>query len=417
METNADILVAGAGLAGLSTALALAQAGRNIVVAGPIDTRATTRTVALFDGSVRFLTALGLRPQLEAHGAPLHIMRIVDDSGSLFRGSPAEFDAGEIGLDRFGWNIENGALLGILAEAAKADPRIKMIDALVERYEFHPDKVAVTLNNGVMLETALVAACDGYQSLARESAGISVQEWAYPQIALTAILSHRLPHDDVSTEFHTREGPCAFVPLPNAPEGGYRSSLVWLMQPHEARRREALDAEALTREIEKAAHRLLGRMKLERGPAFTPMRGLLAREFSGPRIALLSETAHAFPPIGAQGLNLGLRDVAHLRDCVERGGEDPGAPAVMAEFARARRADISSRTFGVDLLNRSLLTHILPVDFARGVGLQLLRAIGPLRRFAMREGVMPGFNVPSMMRAPEDTRSVSETGDRARRRL
>ena len=144
-------------------------------------------------------------------------------------------------------------------------------------------------------------------------------------------------------------------------------------------------------------------MTLERGPGFVPMEGLIARDFAAPRLALAGEAAHAFPPIGAQGLNLGLRDVAHLRDCIEKyGADDPGDPSVLDAFARLRRTDISSRTYGVDMLNRSLLTPILPVDFARGAGLRLLANVKPLRRLAMREGIMPQGNVPSMMRQTEN---------------
>ena len=111
------------------------------------------------------------------------------------------------------------------------------------------------------------------------------------------------------------------------------------------------------------------------------------------RLALVGDAAHAFPPIGAQGLNLGLRDVeAIVAAAVEartaaarhRIGSD-----ALAAYERARRADIALRTAVVDGLNRALLTRFAPVDFARGAGLAALRAIGPLRRLVMREGVAP----------------------------
>ncbi len=399
MENVTDIMVSGAGLAGLSAALALAQTGRNVTLAGLLDTRPGTRTVALLDGSMRFYEALDLRAAIEAQGAPLRVMRIVDDTGSLFRGSPCEFEAGEIGFDAFGWNIENGLLLDILAKAARADSRIEIRDSLTRSYEFGAECVTAALSDGSRISSRLLVACDGVRSLARETAGIKGQSWSYPQTALTAIMAHGLSHRDVSTEFHTREGPCTFVPLPRAPDGSFRSSLVWVMHPREARRRSALEAQALVEDMARASHHILGKLTLERGPAFVPMEGLQVRAFSAQRLALAGDAAHAFPPIGAQGLNLGLRDVAHLRDCVSEGhGGDPGSPDVLNAYARRRQGDVASRTFGVDLMNRSLLTHILPVDLARGLGLQALRSIGPLRRLAMREGIMPARNAPSMMR-------------------
>ncbi len=107
------------------------------------------------------------------------------------------------------------------------------------------------------------------------------------------------------------------------------------------------------------------------------------------------------PPIGAQGLNLGLRDAASLADCIAdalRLGLDPGAPTVLADYARARHLDVLSRSVGVDLLNRSLLTSLLPVQAARGVFLAGLNAFAPLRRLVMRVGLEPPSALPSLMR-------------------
>jgi 2-octaprenyl-6-methoxyphenol hydroxylase len=106
----------------------------------------------------------------------------------------------------------------------------------------------------------------------------------------------------------------------------------------------------------------------------------------------VGDAAHAFPPIGAQGLNLGLRDVESLlksaREAADA-GEDIGGEAALARYARSRGPDILTRTSAVDALNRSLIARFAPIDAARGLGLAALGAIGPLRRFVMREGVAP----------------------------
>ena len=291
-----DVLVSGAGLAGVSAALALAHAGQRVTLVGPIDTRPTTRTVALLDGSMRFYEVLGLREKLEAQGSPLRVMRIVDDTGSLFRGSPSEFDAGEIGLEAFGWNIENGLLLDILTRAARADSRIDIRDSLTASYEFAVNCATAVVTDGTRLSSQLLVACDGAKSLARDTAGIAAQTWTYPQTAVTAILTHTLSHQDVSTEFHTREGPCTFVPLPPAQDGSFRSSLVWVMHPREARRRNMLEEQALVQEIARAAHHILGNITLERGPGFVPMEGLQARaaEEGVPYQTLMASVLHKY---------------------------------------------------------------------------------------------------------------------------
>jgi 2-octaprenyl-6-methoxyphenol hydroxylase len=145
---------------------------------------------------------------------------------------------------------------------------------------------------------------------------------------------------------------------------------------------------------------MLGRMRLEGGRGSVPMSGLAVSRFTGNRIAVAGEAAHVFPPIGAQGLNLGIRDVANLRDAVidaRTRGLDIGSPEALAPYERGRRLDVRMRTRSVDALNRTLLAHFLPADLLRGAGLIALDLIGPLRRFVMREGLAPHVRLPRLM--------------------
>ncbi len=398
METSTDILVAGAGAAGLSVALALADTGHSITIVGPPDLGGAARTVALFDGSVRFLDSLGVWSRVVDQSAALRVMRIVDDTKSLFAARPSEFHSSEIGLDTFGWNIENAILVTALLETACAHPRIRVIDDVVEGYRLSPDAARVETRTHDALDARLVVAADGRRSGARRAARISARTWEYPQVAITAIFAHRKPHGDVSTEFHTRQGPCTFVPLQGTAGHPHRSSLVWMMAPEEAERRHALAPEDFAREAEIASHNLLGKLTLLSARGKIAMAGLTAKSLTGQRLALVGEAGHVFPPIGAQGLNLGLRDCAHLAEAVASGGADPGAPDVLATYDRLRRGDVATRTMGVDTLNRALLTNFMPVDFLRGAGLFALQNIGPLRRLAMREGVLPSTGAPRVMR-------------------
>lgn len=408
MEEHTDILVAGAGAAGLTAALALARTSFRVTVVGPPDVGGSARTVALFDGSIRFLDNIDAWASCADAAAALRVMRIVDRTGSIFAPPPASFPSTEIGLDAFGWNIENRVLVSRLADLARAHPGIRFIEDFVGSYAFERDCVRVRTKGGEAVSASLVVAADGRSSPAREAARITTTTWRYPQVALTAIFAHDMPHKDTSTEFHTRQGPCTFVPLPGTAEHPNRSSLVWMMSPEEADRRAALPAEAFAREASETGLRHLGALRLISQRGRVPMQGLTARRLTGARIALVGEAAHAFPPIGAQGLNLGLRDVAHLAEALEgaAAGDDAGAPARLAVYERLRRADVGTRTMGVDTLNRALLNHHLPMDFLRGAGLFALSSIGPLRRMAMREGVLPSMGAPRVMRqrpAPVNT--------------
>jgi 2-octaprenyl-6-methoxyphenol hydroxylase len=216
---------------------------------------------------------------------------------------------------------------------------------------------------------------------------------------LTLTLRHARPHGDVSTEFHTAQGSFTLVPLP---DGGLRSSLVCVLESGQAHLLEALTGDALDLEIERRSHSILGKVRVEPSRGIFPMRITTARRLAANRVALVGEAAHLFPPIGAQGLNLGLRDAATVSEIageINRAGGDIGGESAMAEYERRRRPDVRSRTVAVDFLNRSLLSDFLPVQFLRGLGLYVLGRVGPLRRAAMREGVAPSAAIPLLMRA------------------
>ena len=398
MAENAAVngaIVVGGGPAGLTAAIALAESGIDIVLAGRRPSKPDNRTTALLAGSVTALGAMGVWSLCAGRAAPLKAMRLVDDTGRLWRAPEVKFIAGEIGLDAFGYNIENRDLIAALERRARELPALRSIDDEVVEITPCDDRVQVTLKHGETLSVQLVIAADGRRSLCRDAAGIEVDTRDYPQTALTLCFAHSRPHCETSTEFHTTSGPFTVVPLP-----GDRSSLVWVLDPADADAVAALDDLALAEKIEHRMHSILGKIAVERGRGLFPLHVATARRFAHERIALVGEAAHVIPPIGAQGLNLGLRDaatVAELAVTAGRAGRDIGGPEVMARYDKMRHSDVAGRTFAVDLFNRSLLTDFLPVQSARGLGLYMLDRIGPLRRAVMREGVAPAAQ-PGLMR-------------------
>lgn len=391
------VAVVGAGAAGLGAALALARDGIPTALVGRHAPVADGRTVALLDGSVRFLRALGAWEGIAPHASPLAELHIVDDTGSLFRPPPARFVATEIGLDAFGWNVESARLVESLRAQARGMANLTLFESDAAEFHVGAEAADLTLADGTRLSARLAVGADGARSKLRAAASLVPREWSYPQAAITTILAHTRPHRDVSTEFHTRQGPFTLVPLP----GGHRSSLVWVMDDRRAQAMAALDEAGLARAVETQAQAMLGAMRIDGPRGLVPMRGLALTSPVSARLALVGEAAHVFPPIGAQGLNLGLRDAAALRDAVVDAvgdGRDPGSRAALAGFARGRSRDARLRTLAVDTLNRSLLTGFLPVDALRGLGLLAMTTIAPLRRIVMREGVVPRLGAPSLMR-------------------
>ena len=379
MSERVDCLVVGTGPVGMVAACALAQAGLTVGLAGPnaIPER-DGRTVAILDRGVKLIQSLGLWGAAEDVAAPLVEMRIIDDTGSLFRAPPVTFRASELGLDAFGKNIELIDLVKQLSGALKSQPNLKYWPEAVNGFQRRNDGIIATaLMSGAIIECRMLIGADGRHSKVREFAGIQTKDWHYPQTALTAIFSHERDHDDRSTEFHTRSGPFTLVPLK-----GKRSSLVWMMAPKEAEHLSKRSHEDFARVVERQAHSILGKMTLETKIGMVPMSGLSADHYAKDQIAVIGEAAHVFPPIGAQGLNLGLRDIDSLMTSIEK-GTDQNA---LERFDSDRRRDVKTRTMAVDLLNRSLLADYVPIDFARGAGLMAIASFKPLRQFVMKRG-------------------------------
>lgn len=392
--TVADVLVSGAGPAGMIAALELARAGRSVVLAGPPSASDDRRTTALMMPSLDRLDAFGIGDELRRAGAPLKVMRIVDGTSRLIRARPVEFHAGEIDRDAFGWNFPNLALNKALAGAVAATPAIRRIERLVETWTIGDGGVVATLGDG-RVEARLAVAADGRKSPARDAAGITVDWQTWPQTALVLTFGHSRPHGFVSTEFHAEAGPCVQVPLP-----GNRSSLVWVNTPAQAEALMALNDEALALKVEERLDSILGRVTLEPGRQLWPLANAVPGRFARNRVALVGETAHVFPPIGAQGLNLSIRDAADLAACVSAAA-DPGADEVLERYDRLRRPDIHGRLTAVSMLNRSLLSDLVPVQLLRAAGLGLLSRLPPLRALFMREGMAPGSGlraIPSALR-------------------
>lgn len=390
-----DVGIVGTGPAGLAAALALAGLGLRVVAVGMAPGRPDTRTAALFTGSVRLLVNLGAWEDCRAASEPMRGIRIVDDMGALLRAPEVTFMAPEAGLDCFGYNVPNAALIEALRRQVNAHPAITLIEAGVEDISIASGSVELRLSNGSRLGVGLVVGADGRNSLCRRAAGIGVRTWGYEQSALTCTFFHQRPHDGISTEFHRPAGPLTVVPSPER-----TSSLVWVERPAAAGRLGELDEADFRQALEVRLQGLLGTIERIGPRGVFPLSGLAAKATGSSRVALVGEAAHVIPPIGAQGLNLGLRDVAILTDCVAqavRHSGDVGAPAVMQAYSAARRFDVASRIWTIDLLNRSLLSQFLPVQAVRGFGLHLLKAIAPARRLAMREGLAPSFVAPRLM--------------------
>ncbi len=384
-----DSLVIGGGPAGLTTAIALAETGAKTALLARRAPYADNRTTALLGASTELLERLDVWQRCRDQAAALQTMRLVDDTGRLIRAPEVRFSAEEIGLEAFGYNIDNRTLMAALEARAAEFPDLVRINDEAATIDPQDAMVAIQTRQGQALSARLVIGADGRQSPSREAAGIGVKRRDLHQSAITFNIAHSRPHKNISTEFHTSQGPCVFVPLP-----GNRCSVVWVSAANEAQRLMALSDDELSDAAEKQSHSILGGVSVESGRNLFPLTIESPRAFASHRVALVGKSAHVLPPIGAQGLNMGLRDAADIADIAGQAmslGEDPGSPQVLARYQSARHSDVTTRMIAIDIANRSLLSDFLPVQSLRAAGLHLLGAFGPLRRLAMREGLAPSW--------------------------
>jgi len=397
MENSKNIegglVISGGGIAGLTLALLMAGIGLDVHVIDPIDPqqlkepKVSGRTVALMNSSLNIIRATGVKSP-ESLGNPLQMMRIIDKSIAEQKNDTHDFEAGDIGLEQFGYNIPNNALHHALFKIAQDHKNITLhCPAKLEHFEISSGSCIVTLDNGLEIKSPLLVGADGRNSAVRALAGIKAEERAYGQSAMTFIINHSQSHENIATEFHYTSGPLALVPLP-----GNQSSVVWVEKTTRAEDLIRLKKQELENIFNDKTDMILGGATLETGVESWPLCSIKAQKLTAPHVALIAEAAHVMSPITAQGLNLSLRDVATLAEILAdgvRAGLSLGDPALLAQYERRRSFDYQTRTLGVDSMMRLVSNNIMPLKAARRTGFKMLDAISPLKNFAMRHGLAP----------------------------
>jgi len=381
--TSPQAVVVGGGLAGIAAAVAVAKAGietLHLSPKGPPD----RRTSALMQPSVAYLQSVGLVNDPAAIGQPLTQIRIIDATGRLVRAPETLFDSRDAGLAAFGWNFPNVKLLESFDAGRTGLTNLRTLELSVTGLERVADGWRLELGDGSTVTAPFVVGADGKKSLVRVAADFRARENGFTEAALVCDLELGRPLGGASVEFHYPRGPFTLVPA-----GGRRANLVWIDDRDVLKAAQAEGPDALQRIfIDKSQH-LFGDIKLLTPAHMFLLSTLSVDEAGHDGIVLAGEAAHAFPPIGAQGLNLGLRDVADLSAVLA--ATDVAAPgwAVRAseDYSRRRAADLGRTGVMVDTLFRSLLSELLPTQAMRAGGLWALKLSPQLRKQAFSVGM------------------------------
>lgn len=390
-KNNFDVAIVGGGMAGLVLSCLLGDSGFSVCVVDAEDPQhfatPSGRTVALMGGSIDIIKATGIWPDIIDKICPLDTLRIIDDSAGHVSPLQIDFKPQDIGRSSFGYNIPHHVLKPALIQRIQTLenifylPKTRVSDIAVS-----PARVTLTTDHGVYT-ARLVIGTDGKKSIVRQTAHIELDKKSYGQTAMTCLIRHTRPHHNISTEHHRPGGPFTYVPLP-----GNVSSIVWVEKDKDISAYLSLKKQDLERAIQDRSLDALGRVTLMTDPQSWPLVTLTAQKLVAPRMALAGEAAHAFSPIGAQGLNLSLRDVAVLAEILTdsaRLGEDIGDLFVLSRYQSRRQTDIQTRTWGVNNLNRMVSND---TEFLRGLrrtGLKTLARFPALRQVMMKEGLSP----------------------------
>lgn len=395
----ADIIIAGAGLAGLAMACAVGQAGIRVVLIEPtppdqlINPVFDGRTTAVAASSQRMFAAIGVWDSLAADAQPINDIRVADKDSPLF----VHYDRREVGADALGWIVENRHLRAAMLDQLKALESVTFLSGCrVTGFNRGGVRASVTIDSGAVIEASLIVGADGRNSPSRRDAGIGVTEWRYDQTGIVCTVAHEHDHRGIAHEHFLASGPFAILPMT-----GNRSSIVWAEKNDVARRILDLSDDGFMEELSLRFGDFLGALSLA-GPRFSYPLGLMhAETYIAPRLALVAEAAHTIHPIAGQGINIGWRDVCALAEIVTdtvRLGLDPGSMMVLEKYERWRRLDNTAMLAATDGLNRLFSNDIAPVQIARNIGLGAVERLPALKRVFMRHAMGDLGDLPRLVK-------------------
>lgn len=381
---------------GMALARLLAASGLKVLLADAAppppalkDVKADGRTAALMGASIDILKEAGIWATAKDYGSPLKRMAVIDDSRF-----PAEadamieqiFDAKELGRDAFGWNMPLTAMRACLADELEKFKNVTYrTKASLQDFIVGTNDVLVTLADQKPFSTKLLIGCDGRDSIVRTQSKIGTKRRAYNQSAITCLISHTKPHNDTSSEFHRPGGPFTIVPMQ-----GNISAIVWVEKDDDAQTYLKLPKISFIEALQDRTRGRIGKIELLTNPAAWPLEYLRSNKLTAPRVALAAEAAHVISPIGAQGLNLSLRDTKTLADILTQAhslGLDIGSAAVLNKYERARKGDVTSRSFTIDLANQAVANDTKAIRALRRLTLRALSLPGPWRHLVMKKGL------------------------------
>lgn len=390
----ADVIIVGGGITGGTLACALADEGLEVILIDQNDPNTPLvsdgRSFGLSRSSYNILTKLGLWPSEVTPITRIHI------SENLLPQRIEYYDEKKKDTP-LGYVVDSALLKTNVLEKVRSSKNIHLYaPTSVVRLERMDTSILIETCVGKIVKAPLCIAADGRSSEIRTWAQIPVVTWAYNQKTIVCNMAHSLPHHNQAFEHFLPWGPLAFVPRP-----GQESGLAWSVENEKADVLLSLSEEEFTKEVQSHFGQTLGKLTLTSSRWSYPLSVCLPKKLLDTRLALVGDAAHAFHPVSAQGLNVGLRDAASLAELLGNAfalGLDLGSPSLLRRYQKQRRADILSMTLLTDGLVRVFSNQSRLLARMRSVGFGVTKHVTPLKRFMMRHAMGLTGNVPKLAR-------------------
>lgn len=404
-KPDCDILIAGASYSGLSLALALdhlLEGQAAITVAARASDLAISadspRAFAISHASKNLLNVIGIWPQVASESEPVTTIELTDSPLSAgVRPVLMTYDNLLEHGEAASHIVPSGMLGGALLKQVKDRPAITIVEASISGFERIGETVSVTCETGAAPTAALLACATGQSAPLLRSAGIATVGWGHGQTGIVATIAHERPHGGKAVQHFLPNGPFAILPLP-----GNRCCITWSEDAREADRILALDDEDFLDEVDLRFGGKLGPLRLDGPRQGFPLATRLARRYIAARFALVGDAAHRVHPIAGQGLNLALRDVAALSECIADGvrvGLDFGDHTLLERYERWRRFDSTLSAGAFDIINRFFRVDWPLARAVRETGMSMLDRLPGIKALLVSEAAGRTGEVPSLLRA------------------
>lgn len=393
-----DVIINGAGFAGLSLACGLAAKNLSIAIIEPqpisqIQNSADSRTTALSYFSRKYFESVGVWHKiLEDAGAINHI-KILDANytkgDSILKLNFSKDDvATELGENcPMGYIVENSKFKSALIEHCLKQKNIKFFDSeTISFIEQTANFITADLTSDITLQAKMLVAADGKNSPVREMLKIEFFEKDYNQTAITFNITHEFSHNKTAIERFMPTGPFAVLPMSDE----YNSSIVWTVERDSAPVFMSLNQDDFKSQVQKRLQNNLGDFKLISKPTAYPLKLKYAKNYYQGRAVLIADSAHAIHPIAGQGFNQGCKDLSLLVNLISENaalGLDIAAEDLLSNYEKTRMADNKQMILATDIFNQLFSNDNKIISTARRLGIASVNSASPIKKFFIKHAM------------------------------